>query len=143
MIPVIIESPYKGDHETHERYLNQCLSDSIKRGEAPFASHGLYTRQGVLNDNRSEERDQGIQAGFAWRNLAAYTAVYIDLGVSEGMVKGVADALVKNKPIVVRSLYKTQTLEDFEFVMAKAVPMAKKQLKKIAEEQNKTLIERC
>lgn len=41
---VIIESPYHGNVERNLRYLRACLRDSLLRGEAPFASHGLEFR---------------------------------------------------------------------------------------------------
>lgn len=90
---VVIESPYAGDLERNARYLDACLLDSLRRGEAPFASHGLYTRPGVLRDSEPAERELGIKAGFAFRRVAARTVVYTDLGISEGMKLGIADAL--------------------------------------------------
>lgn len=90
---VIIESPFAGDLERNARYLDACLLDSLRRGEAPFASHGLYTRPGVLRDSELAERELGIHAGFAFRRVAARTVVYTDLGISEGMKLGIADAL--------------------------------------------------
>ncbi len=46
MIRVIVESPYAGATariiERNERYLRACLRDCLLRGEAPFASHGLF-----------------------------------------------------------------------------------------------------
>jgi hypothetical protein len=80
---VIVESPYAGDIETHKAYLVRCLRDSLERGEAPYASHGLYTN--VLNDEVPEERRMGINAGFAWRAVADFTAFYCDYGESLGM----------------------------------------------------------
>lgn len=76
----------------HARYLDACLLDSLRRGEAPFASHGLYTRAGVLDDLEPGERDLGIRAGFEWRYAASVTAVYLDLGTSSGMRAGVDHA---------------------------------------------------
>lgn len=89
---VIIESPFAGDIERNERYLSACLADSLSRGEAPFASHGLYTRPGVLDDLQPVERERGILAGFSWRRAASITAVYSDLGISGGMQRGIDDA---------------------------------------------------
>jgi hypothetical protein len=86
--PVVIETPYRGDVPLHLRYLRACMRDSIMRGEAPYASHHLYTAPGVLRDEIPEERDQGIQAGFAWRALAYKTIFYTDLGWSTGMELG-------------------------------------------------------
>lgn len=90
---VVIESPYAGNLERNARYLDACLLDALRRGEAPFASHGLYTRPGVLRDSEPAERELGIQAGFAFRRHAARTVVYTDIGISEGMKLGIADAL--------------------------------------------------
>lgn len=89
---VIVESPYQGDVARNERYLDACLRDSLRRGEAPFASHGLYTRPGVLRDSDPVERELGIQTGFAFRRAAAFTVVYTDLGISDGMRRGIEDA---------------------------------------------------
>lgn len=67
------------------RYLAAALRDCVLRGEAPFASHGLYTLDGVLRDEVPAERELGIAAGFAWREVAHVTAFYTDLGRSRGM----------------------------------------------------------
>lgn len=90
---VIVETPYAAtpDHgvEEHLRYLRACLHDCIRRGEAPYASHALYTQPGVLLDGNPEERKLGIEAGFAWKDVAHATVVYTDLGISKGMQYGV------------------------------------------------------
>lgn len=104
MIPVIIESPYAGDVALHLAYLRACMRDCLERGEAPFASHALYTQPGVLDDTQSEERALGIEAGFAWRAFAARTVVYIDLGISGGMRQGIADAEARGCPVEYRAL---------------------------------------
>lgn len=86
MIPIILETPYAGDVPLHLLYLRACMRDCLLRGEAPYASHGLYTQPGVLRDDVPEERAQGIAAGFVWRECAAYTVFYINLGWSAGML---------------------------------------------------------
>lgn len=101
---VVIESPYAGNIETNLRYLRAAMHDCIMRGEAPFASHGLYTQPGVLRDEVPEERELGIQAGFVWRDAAEKTVVYVDLGMSKGMEYGVADAEKKGRPVEIRTL---------------------------------------
>lgn len=101
---VIVESPYAGDVETNLKYLRACMRDCLLRGEAPFASHGLYTQDGVLDDNVPEEREHGIQAGFAWRSIADCTVVYTDLGTSRGMEYGIAHASKKGVPVEYRTL---------------------------------------
>jgi hypothetical protein len=80
---VIIESPYSGDIEHNKAYLKLCMLDSISRGEAPSASHKLYTN--VLDDNLPEERELGIELGFAWLQAADLVAFYTDFGWSRGM----------------------------------------------------------
>ena len=101
---VLIESPYAGDVARNERYARACLADSLARGEAPFASHLLYTQPGVLDDTDPAERRQGIQAGLAWGARATLTAVYDDLGVTEGMRQGIERAEAEGRPVEVRQL---------------------------------------
>ena len=93
---VVIESPYKGSPESpwgdvdrNLRYLRAAMADCFRRGEAPFASHGLYTQDGVLDDKIPEERKQGIQGGLVWGDLAEARVVYTDLGITPGMVIGI------------------------------------------------------
>lgn len=101
---VVIESPYAGDVERNTRYARAAMRDSLLRGEAPFASHLLYTQQGVLNDDVPEEREHGIEAGLAWVKGADLTAVYTDLGISEGMQRGIQRARTEDRGIEFRSL---------------------------------------
>lgn len=96
---VIIESPYAGDIETHVTYARRCLADSLKRGEAPIASHLLYTQPGVLDDSIPEERALGIEAGLAWGRVAQLTVLYLDYGISKGMEYGTANAVSVGRPI--------------------------------------------
>jgi len=101
---VIIESPYAGDTERNLRYLRACMRDCLQRGDAPFASHGLYTQPGVLDDDMPEERKLGMQAGQAWTGAADAVIVYGDLGVSDGMRAGVQRANLDGVPIEHRRL---------------------------------------
>ena len=105
---VIIESPYapRDGHtiEDHLRYLRACMADSIHHGEAPYASHALYTQPGVLRDEVPGERKLGIDAGFAWRECAELSVFYVDLGWSSGMLAGKADCEAKGTPFEIRSL---------------------------------------
>jgi hypothetical protein len=86
---VIIESPYRGDIERNKAYLKICMLDSIDRGEAPCASHKLYTD--VLDDNDPEERRLGMDLGFAWLQAADLVAFYSDFGFSGGMFACLTD----------------------------------------------------
>lgn len=96
---VIIESPFAGKGETEEDrlidtqlnldYLRACMKDClVNHDEAPYASHGLYTQPGVLDDTIPEERAHGIQAGFLWGEVASLRVFYVDLGMSSGMEYG-------------------------------------------------------
>jgi hypothetical protein len=101
---VIIESPYACDVERNLEYLRACLHDSIMRGEAPYASHGLYTQPGVLDDNDPEERRRGIEAGFAWWEDADRVVFYTDLGWSRGMLAAKERAIEREEVFEYRQL---------------------------------------
>jgi hypothetical protein len=101
---VIIESPFSGDQQKNISYARACMSDSLKRGEAPYASHLLYTQDGILNDEIPEERAMGIEAGLAWGKLAEKTVIYTDLGISKGMQIGIERALQEGRTVEFRSL---------------------------------------
>lgn len=95
---VVVETPFAGDVARNLRYLRACMRDCLKRDEAPYASHAIYTQPGVLDDGDAEERTNGIQAGFQWRGVADATVVYTDLGMSGGMKAGIgaASAMIVN-----------------------------------------------
>lgn len=101
---VILESPFAGQIERNVRYARACLRDSLLRGEAPIASHLLYTQPGVLDDDVPEERKQGIDAGLAWREAAEASVVYQDFGISSGMRYGIKAAEAAGRPVEFRSL---------------------------------------
>lgn len=101
---VIIESPYAGDVAANESYARRCVRDSLGRGEAPIASHLLYTQPGILDDLIPQERQWGIDAGLAWRRVAEASVVYTDRGISKGMEYGIAAAEAAGVPVEYRSL---------------------------------------
>ena len=80
-----------------------AMRDSLQRGEAPFASHLLYTQ--MLNDAVPEERMLGIAAGLAIGESADATVLYQDLGISGGMRLGIDHAVELGRPIEYRRLY--------------------------------------
>lgn len=106
MVLVILESPFAGDVDRNVRYARACMRDCLRRGEAPFASHLLYTQPGVLNDLVSDERELGIEAGLAWGRAADKTVVYTDLGLSRGMEQGIARAQLEGREVEWRTLGK-------------------------------------
>lgn len=105
---VVLESPYRG--KTHEetaanvRFAKACLLDSLLRGEAPIASHLLWTQQGILDDLKPEERAAGIKAGHSWICVAEAVVVYIDRGISPGMQAGIECAIDNGIPVERRTL---------------------------------------
>jgi hypothetical protein len=105
MVRVILESPYVGDTEKNIKYARACVRDSLSRGEAPIASHLLYTQEGVLRDEVPEERQWGIDAGLAWKEVAIKHVFYIDYGYSKGMECAKNYATENNILIEERTLY--------------------------------------
>lgn len=101
---VILESPYAGDVEANLEYARACVRDSLSRGEAPIASHLLYTQPGILNDDVPAERQWGIDAGLAWGKAAEASVVYVDRGISKGMEYGIAAAEAAGRPILYRAI---------------------------------------
>ncbi|PQZ30550.1 hypothetical protein CQZ93_10785 [Ochrobactrum vermis] len=83
----MLESPYGGDAARNTEYARACLLDSLRRGEAPIASHLLHTQ--VLDDMWPDERELGIEAGLAWYQVAEKCVVYGDRGISGGMIEGI------------------------------------------------------
>ena len=99
---VIIESPYMGNVKSNIAYARKCMSDSLERGESPFASHLLYTQ--VLDDTKDIERQIGMSRAFNWYRHADLMAVYIDKGISNGMKMGMKVAEKHEIEIVYRTL---------------------------------------
>jgi hypothetical protein len=128
---VVIESPFAGarwdvppdaKEARNLRYLRACMADARRRHESPYASHGLLTQPGVLDDTSTEERREGIEAGFAWGRLAAARVFYLDLGMSPGMRAGLIEAHRLGQAVEYRRLG-----EDWE-----AQPKPKRKPKKTA-----------
>lgn len=114
MIRVIIESPLGSrvdgsriDPASEEfaqnlAYARRCLLDSLRRNEAPYASHLLYPQ--CLDDATHEERELGIRAGFAWGLHADLVAVYTDRGITLGMQRGIERARAEGQRVEFRRL---------------------------------------
>lgn len=98
------EQAYKILVNRNIRYARACMRDCLLRGEAPYASHLLYTQEGVLDDQVASERKLGIEAGFAYREVAELTCVYTDLWMSGGMNYGIEDAREKGREVEFREL---------------------------------------
>ena len=104
---VILESPFAGNlfqRWANRRYARACVRDALQRGEAPIASHLLYTQPGILRDEVPDERQWGIDAGLAWRAVADASVVYTDRGISKGMKYGIEAARGAGLTVEFRSL---------------------------------------
>lgn len=115
MQTVIIESPYAGDIEKNIEYAWKCVRDSCSRGEAPFASHLIYTvavdkqkyaqeKLGMTDDEHWISREEGLKRCEAWRSVANKTVFYVDLGYSSGMIRAKEHALKIGQPIEERRI---------------------------------------
>lgn len=104
---VILESRFAGQVPAEQRsninYARKAVRDSVLRGEAPIASHLLFTQDGVLRDEVPLERRLGINAGHAWLGCAELMACYVDSGISDGMCLGIERADVAGLPIEFRT----------------------------------------
>jgi hypothetical protein len=80
------------------------MRHSLYKGEAPFASHGLYTLTGVLRDDLASERLLGLNAGDEFRALCHTTAFYTDLGWSDGMKRARAKCDLHGYPYEMRQI---------------------------------------
>ena len=105
---VILESPFAGNIVLNVAYAKLCIRDMLLRGEAPIASHLLFTQPGLLDDTKPEQRKLGIEAGHIWIEVADEVCVYGDLGISKGMELGIARARAVGKPISYRHLPKEE-----------------------------------
>ena len=95
-VTVMLESPYAGDVPANVEYARQCMIDSVKRGEAPFPTHLLYTQGekggwALETVNRDTDqghwisREHGLQLAKAWRAKADKTVFYVDNGSIQSM----------------------------------------------------------
>lgn len=104
---VILESPFAGDIKRNIEYARKCVRHSIMLGEAPIASHLLYTQDGILNDDIEEERRLGINLGLSWKDVADGHVFYVDYGISRGMQYAIEYASSNNIPIEYRRILDT------------------------------------
>lgn len=115
---VILESPFatnkiilaNGTEYLAERtdnvvYARACMHDClVNHGEAPYASHLLYTQKGVLDDDVPDERKLGIEAGLEISRSAKKRVFYMDRGFSSGMRWGFQFAQELGQECVIRHL---------------------------------------
>jgi hypothetical protein len=113
---VYIETPFRTDSDAgrskNREYLLSCMRDSVDRGEAPIASHLIFTQ--FLDDDVPAEREVGIACGLAWAAVAEATVVYTDLEISVGMRQGIEDAVAHGRPVEYRILSSEAAIETVE-----------------------------
>jgi hypothetical protein len=102
MKPVILESPYAGEVALNLAYVHRCVLHALSSGEAPFASHLLYTT--ALDDNDPDGRSRGMAAGHSWRKLVDTCVVYLDRGLSPGMIEGIRASFQLGHVIISRNI---------------------------------------
>lgn len=103
-IRTIIESPFAGNVERNLAFLRACMRKCLLQGEAPYASHALYTQPGVLKDDDPDERQRGIHAGLAWADVAQKIVMYTNYGLSRGMEYALARHKENGKIVEMRVL---------------------------------------
>lgn len=126
MEKVLLESPFAGKGNTKEdrladeqlniAYARACMHDCFMRDEAPYASHLLYTQDGVLDDDVPDERELGIEAGLLWGEAAEKSVFYLDRGLSGGMKYGLRRAIDQDRPFEFR--VHPDYVEDSELIRA-------------------------
>lgn len=112
---VIIESPYAGDKETilrNENYARASALSCLDKGEIPFASHILYTQEGILDDTKPAQRRLGIEAGLAFGGFCNKSVLFADLGMTEGMIEGIEKAKTTGRNVEIRNLDNFKNLYD-------------------------------
>lgn len=102
---VAIESPVRATEiytrEQHYRYFQECVKDSLSRGEFPYGSHWLAC---ILDDDNPLDRAKGIACGLSWSGKCDYAAQYVDLGQSPGMLEALKFYNQINKRVERRTL---------------------------------------
>lgn len=105
---VILESPFSNSNgktvEENIAYARKCVKDLLHRDESCQASHLLYTQEGILDDTVSAERALGMEAGHQWIRVADAMVVYVDHGISSGMILGIKRAQLAHVKVEFRSL---------------------------------------
>jgi len=109
---VIVESPFASSstvtQEQHVTYAQSCVLHSVKQNECPFASHLFYTQ--IFDDDLLSDRKLGIDLGLTWYKKADISAVYVDHGISAGMVQGITEAYKQGVTIDWRSIFYPEVL---------------------------------
>jgi hypothetical protein len=116
----IVESPYFNEDDLllkrNIAYARLCVAFLEQQGYAAFASHLFYTQPSILNDDDPEDRQKGIDSGFAIARHASVSFVFTDLGVSGGMRAGILDAQKAGRRIQYQSIFQSKPPKDIELM---------------------------
>lgn len=95
---VFICSRYAGNIEENVSIAQRLCRKAIEAGAAPFAPHLIYPT--FVDDNHPGERETGISCGLAFLERCDEVWAHVGNGISEGMRRELAHALVLGKPVV-------------------------------------------
>lgn len=103
---VYIASPYRTSNmrEAYDRYLIQCLDDSISKGEAPYAPHIYLPQCKLCDDSDRAGRNRGLEIGRKFLSVCNLVAVYKDFGISDGMIEEADYAKSLKIPVIYRNI---------------------------------------
>jgi hypothetical protein len=129
---VCLESPFKPSESDIQRYAGRyspsellrqnliyarlLLLNSLKLGEAPFASHLLYTQ---VWSEREDLRQAGIRSGIEFHNRVDLIVLGVDLGTSTGMKLATDNARLVNTELTTRSILDVSDGQDPRDILAK------------------------
>jgi hypothetical protein len=109
----VLESPYGAPTPDgvarNVSYAKRAFADCLRLGDAPIASHLLFTQDGILDDAKPDERKLGMAAGHAWIPVAEAMVVYSDHGISDGMCEAVKIAAEYGVPVEYRKIGKEES----------------------------------
>lgn len=97
-------------------YARLALLNALKLGEAPLASHLLYTQ---VWSETADLRDAGIKAGIELHHRADLVALYVDLGTSGGMKLASDNARLVGTEITTRSILDVRDGRDPREILAR------------------------
>ncbi|UMO77363.1 DUF4406-domain protein [Stenotrophomonas maltophilia phage vB_SmaM_Ps15] len=84
------------------RYAMRAVQDSLRRGEAPMATHAFFYDS--LSYKNPVERDMGLQCQISWLKKAEMLIVYTDGGITPAMQTIINSGEIKNKRIEYRTI---------------------------------------
>ena len=97
-----IISPYSGVIEKNKAYLRDIMASVLAEGHSPVAGHAMYPD--ALDDNDPAQRKRGMAAGQVLLIKADEVRVYVDLGISTGMIEDIEAVAESGKTVAMWSI---------------------------------------